>query len=358
MIRFPFTNFVTLQMIIYNASTNQSQCIQNPENIIMMMNLENDDVNMVPLLPLDYLLHLMFRSNGKICPEMISTPSLNELERFQPVNMGIQYDLYDRHTFIRFAYAKQEQAKTYGQAMLLKGALNAFQPIIQDDVEIYYQLARKLMVEREILRSKPVTMDMGAEMVKIINLEPVIPVMKRRIWQETVAEIDFIQFCKKNVKADNVVWVNKKVIDCRGAWREWKEVCDSKWARNAVIYEPIDAFQPVKMNPIKMAQKYLNQIEISEATDEIVKYEAELKNVAINSLQMLLDLRREKKVYETLEMDETLLSTRCLPILNRVLKTNRKALRIKELESQGAQADVWETEWGDWSNESTQTDDY
>ena len=90
-----------------------TRCIQNPENIIMMMNLENDDVNLVPLLPLDYLLHLMFRSTGKICPDMISTPSLNELERFQPIDVGIQYNLYDRHTFVRFAYTKQEQAKKY-----------------------------------------------------------------------------------------------------------------------------------------------------------------------------------------------------------------------------------------------------
>ena len=346
-------------MIIYNGATNQIQCIQNPTTITMAMCEENDDVNIIPLLPLDVLLHIMFRGNGPLLPRMIATPSLSELEDFKPIKTNIQYDLYNRETFMHFAYVKQEEAKKYGQKMLLKGSLNGLVPIITEDVEWYYQIAQQLLIERETVMTKPMGDKAWLEMVKILKPNPYLPTTKRRIWHETVAEAEFVRFCKQADGSTDDIWTNRKVIDCRGALKEWKEVHQSKLVQAAPITTPLnEIIQPPKTNPILMAQKYIAQIARPKENGEIEDYELELLNLANYALTTLAEVRKEKVIFQSLDGDKDLLSDRCLPTLNKVLKTNRKAMRVKELVEQSTQADIWETEWTDqWSNTSMQTNE-
>ena len=345
-------------MIVYNAATNQIQCIQNPATIAVMLDEDNDDVNVIPLLPLEYRLHLLFRGADTILPRMIMTPSIYDVESFKPVQPHVQYDLYNRETFLHFVYTKQEAAQNYGRKMVLKGSLNGFRPIIHQDVEYYYRMAQQLLIEREIVARKPARPNFWSKMVKVVKMTPHVATMKRQIWHETVAESDFIHFCQTSTNKTKEFWSDRKVIDCRGALVEWKEVIRSKLNESYSMYRPIEDFKSKNECPTNVALRFLQKVSSSNEKDKVTIYENDLIQLAIQSIKSYQKIQQEKIVFETLEEDDELLNTRCLPEIFRAMKINRRAVRIKELVEKETQAELWETEWTDnWSNISIQTDE-
>ena len=326
------------------------------------MDSENDDVNIVPFLPLDMLLHLLIRGQGPIIPKMIITPSLLEIQKIRPIKLELSYDFYNRNTFMHFAYIRQEAAYTYGQKLVEKGSIYAFQRLFYHDIEIYYQMAQKLLLERESVRFEPRNTDYWKRMFKIDRLEPIVPTTRRQIWHETVAEMDFIACCKEDVGDKNCIWPDRKLIDCRGALRDWKAIKNSKEAQISKTHVPIDGFRRKEMQEDPKCQlenvaNYLQNIQFEDVGDKIIMdFEQELVQKTLESLKKLQQLQAEKRIFSSLDCDKQLLNRRCLPLLHEALNVNQTALRVKEFTENGTQAEYWETEWCDeWSNASVQT---
>ena len=349
---------VILQLILFNPGTGQSQCIQNVDSIILTLDGDNDDVNIVPFLPLDILLHLLIRGAGQIIPRMVITPSLSEIMKIRPIKMELLYELYNRRTFMHFAYNRQEAACNYGRKMVLKGSLNEFRPLFYRDIELYFQMAQNLLVECESICVPTRNIDHGQKMYKTENLDPILPTTRRQIWHETVAESDFIHFCKTDTRRYNPDWSGRKIIDCRGAIREWKEVQNSKKLQSEPSHIPINGFKSsTSKDEWELVTDYIKKIELDDVGDKLISiFEQDLLQQVLDNIGKLRQLQAEKKMFLTLDSDTNILSKRCLPLLNQALKINPTALRIKEYRDSAAQAEYWETEWCDeWSNASTQT---
>ena len=160
-------------------------------------------------------------------------------------------------------------------------------------------------------------------------------------------------------------WTDRKVIDCRGALTAWKEVKQSNLIQAQPIFGPIELIVASDVNPTTLALKFIKQITVnavpelhSDVGDKIMKYEHELVQLAMTSLQSLNRLQADKKTFKQMDYDDRLVNRRCLPELHKALKMNRKELVVKELMDASNQAEIWETEWTDcWSDASMQTDD-
>ena len=356
---------LNLQLILFDPETNVLRRTQNPDTISLMMDKSNDDVNVVPFLPMDVIIQMHFRSTGELFPRLVSTPQLSELAQIQPIRNRLYHDFYNRNAFQKLVERRIILAEYYGRKLIHQEAIDFFESICPEPTDFYYQMVVNFMFEKQTINFQAPNVLDKSIWTDIFLFDPKIAKTRRCMWHETIQEEQFLALCRHSNGEPIMDNTMMSVVDCSSAIREWKMVQNSKHRRQTPMYQSIQEYYANERKKVdqnaaitQLKQNVLDLKFEDIGQPAVMKMENDLKEEIISKLIKLQNLQGLKRCFDKLGQDKDLLNRRCLPLINEALKTNQQALRVKEFKDDETQVDFWEVEWsGNWSNEWVQTDE-
>ena len=342
-------------MLVANAKTGKRQYLQDAEAIELLLHEENDDVNIVPFLPMDMLLNAMFR-NGNFYPRIMATPTLNDAMEMRKFKLPELQDFHSLEAFSKFIHRKAIQAVRYGEKLKQRESLYQYRAIAPEPVADYYYMVQSFLGERDCIDFQSDRNDTVLTMTH--SFDPEIAETRRCLWHENVDEAAFVAACQEEIMDTDKPIQSVTVIDCLQAQIEWKNMKQSVPVSNRVCYQPIEAYIHKKQPVLSTLSQQIMDFELENVENNDVNvYCNDIKKEILKNLQKLNQLQQENNCFQALEGDQKLLSSRCLPLIHQAVKANKTALRIKEFEEASTQVNDWEVEWNsEWSDDGTQTD--